>query len=245
MQREHICRTNRGKLPTDYLPPARVFLPKASVARNWVIRNLRRIQFAWYKKNNFVLNSGAKLKIFHSSNLLGICPSLFEIYLNKANYSIYKKLSRDFSVAGFSFWGEIKPPTPVLLTHYFSAALKALVPGNLLKLFKLDFTFAQEVCRLGIKMKKIWQSSYSFHYPQQQTARANVMANLTRLNKLPNASVNSSCAQTPPPPRPRADPPALTFLFFALDGKFPGLGTLELSNLTGWGRSRLTSKLQI
>ena len=49
----------------------------------------------------------------------------------------------------------------------------------------------------------------------------------------------------PPPPRPRADPPALTFLFFALDGKFPGLGTLELSNLTGWGRSRLTSVTDI
>ena len=34
-------------------------------------------------------------------------------------------------------------------------------------------------------MKKIRQSSYSFHYPQWQTARANVMANLTSLNKLP------------------------------------------------------------
>ena len=67
--------------------------------------------------------------------------------------------------------------------------LKSLVLGNLFKLFRLDITFAREVCRLGIKMRKIWQSSYSFHYPQWQTARANVMANLTSLNKLPNTRV--------------------------------------------------------
>ena len=69
--------------------------------------------------------------------------------------------------------------------------MKALV-GNLFKLFGLDITFAREVCRLGIKMKKILQSSlsYSFHYPQcRQTARANVTANLRNLNKLPNTRV--------------------------------------------------------
>ena len=49
----------------------------------------------------------------------------------------------------------IKPPTPVLLTVYFPAALKALVLGNLFKVFRLDITFAREVCQLGIKMKKI------------------------------------------------------------------------------------------
>ena len=46
------------------------------------------------------------------------------------------------------------------------------------------------------------------------------------------ASVNSTCGEHPPPPRP--DPRALA-LFFALDGKFPGVGTLELSNPLGWG----------
>ena len=55
----------------------------------------------------------------------------------------------------FPFSGEIKPPTPLLLTVHFSAALKALVLGNLFKLFRLDITFAREICRLGIKMKKI------------------------------------------------------------------------------------------
>ena len=31
--------------------------------------------------------------------------------------------------------------------------------------------------------------SYSFYYPQWQNARANVMANLAKLNKLPNTRV--------------------------------------------------------
>ena len=84
-------------------------------------------------------------------------------------------------------------------------------------------------------MKKIWQSSYSFHYPKMQTARANVMANLSSLNKLPNASVNSSCAQPHLPPP--SWPPGIS-IFFALDGKIPGVGTLELSNPPGCGRKK-------
>ena len=46
------------------------------------------------------------------------------------------------------------------------------------------------------------------------------------------ASVKSSCASLP-----RADPRAFAF-FFSLDGKFPGVGTLELSNPPGWGRKK-------
>ena len=98
---------------------------------------------------------GARENYFCLSNLLSICPSLFETYLNEANYIIYEKLSRVFSVAGFRFAEKIKPPTPVLLTVHFSAALKALVLGNLFKVFRLDITFARDVCHLGIKMKKI------------------------------------------------------------------------------------------
>ena len=42
----------------------------------------------------------------------------------------------------------------------------------------------------------------------------------------------------PPAPRPpRADPRELAF-FFALDGKFPVVGTLELANPPGWGRKK-------
>ena len=47
-----------------------------------------------------------------------------------------------------------------------------------------------------------------------------------------NASVNSICAHAPP-----ADPRELAF-FFALDGRFPGVGTLELANPRGWGRKQ-------
>ena len=39
------------------------------------------------------------------------------------------------------------------------------------------------------------------------------------------------------PSPPRAEPRALAY-FFALDGKFPGVGTLELSNPQGWGRQK-------
>ena len=51
----------------------------------------------------------------------------------------------------------------------------------------------------------------------------------------PDASFNSTCAQPPPPP---GLTPGIGILFFALDGKFPGVGTLELSNPPGWGRKK-------
>ena len=38
-------------------------------------------------------------------------------------------------------------------------------------------------------MTKIRQPSYSFHYPQWQITRANVLANLSNLNKLSNTRV--------------------------------------------------------
>ena len=89
------------------------------------------------------------------------------IYQSYCVFALLRKppTSFSFSTEAVPSWGEIKPPTPVLLTVHFSAALKALVIGNLFKLFRLDITFAREVCHLGIKRKKIWQSSCSFHYP--------------------------------------------------------------------------------
>ena len=41
----------------------------------------------------------------------------------------------------------------------------------------------------------------------------------------------------PPPPPPPGWPPGISFCF-ALDGKFPRVGTLELSNPPGWGRKK-------
>ena len=56
-----------------------------------------------------------------------------------------------------------------------------------------------------------------------------------------NASVNSACAQPPPPPPPPPGWPPGICIFWALDGKFPGVGTFELSNLPGWGRKKRTN----
>ena len=121
---------------------------------------------------------------------LCICPSLFETCLNNANYVIYDKLSRVF-VAGFRFRGEIKPPGNFSNSYrpFFSCTESPWTWSDLFQVFRLDITFAREVCPLGIKIKKIWQSSYSFHYPQWQNARANVMANLSNLYKLPNTRI--------------------------------------------------------
>ena len=66
-----------AKLPTCYLLSARVFFPSASVAKIWVIRNLRRIQFA-VQEEQLYAECGARLKNFRSSNIYCICPSLFK-----------------------------------------------------------------------------------------------------------------------------------------------------------------------
>ena len=63
--------------------------------------------------------------------------------------------------------------------------MKTLVFGNLFKPFRLAITFAREVYHYGIKMKTNMTIAF-FHYPQQQTARTNVMVSLKCANKLPN-----------------------------------------------------------
>ena len=136
--------------------------------------------------NNFMLNAGQDKRVSIYQTHFVFVP-LFSKPILTRQIILSTKNSQEFRK--FPFRGEIKPPTPVLLTVHISAALKVLVLGNLFKVFRLDITFAREVSHLGIKMKKIWQSSYSFHYPQWQNALANVMANLSNLNKLPNTRV--------------------------------------------------------
>ena len=65
------------------------------------LRNLRRIQLA-LREEQLYAKCVVILKNFYPSNLLSICPSLFEINLNKTKYSIYEKLSRVLSVVGDS-----------------------------------------------------------------------------------------------------------------------------------------------
>ena len=68
------------------------------------LRNLRRIKLA-LREEQLCAECAVILKNFYPSNLLSICPSLFEINLNKTKYteySIYEKLSRVLSVVGDS-----------------------------------------------------------------------------------------------------------------------------------------------
>ena len=50
-------------------------------------------------------------------------------------------------------------------------------------------------------------------------------------------SIPAAPSTPPPPPPPRGWAPGIN-IFFALDGKFPGVETLELSNPPGWGREK-------
>ena len=121
-----------------------------------------------------------------------ICPSLFEKKSQQSKVKHPRESPTSFKHRWFMSCGEIKPPTPVLLTVHFSAALKTFVLGNLFKVFRLDITFAREVCHLGIKMKKIWQSSYSFIIPSGKLPGRmwwQILQDLTSLNKLPNTRV--------------------------------------------------------
>ena len=140
-----------------------------------LIRNIRRIQFP---------ECGARLNNFYLSKLLCIFPSLFAKNLNKARYNIsYQFLALKDPVLRRNK----ATNSSTSICPFFSCTESHIVLGNLFKVYRLDITFAREVCHLG--KKKIWQSSYSFHYPQWQNARANVMANLFNLNKLPNTRV--------------------------------------------------------
>ena len=71
------CDANTFVKLTHYLLSERVFLPKASVARNWVIKNLRQIQFA-IQEEQLYTECGARLKNIYLSKLLCICLSLFQ-----------------------------------------------------------------------------------------------------------------------------------------------------------------------
>ena len=140
-------------MPTDYtdLLSARMILPKASVARNGVIRK-RQIQFAKQEEQLYA-ECGARLKNFHSSNLLCICPLLSKPILTRQNIASMIDTQELLALHVSVFRREeIKPPTPVPLTIHFSAALKTLVLGHF---FRLHITFAREVCQLFFSLSPI------------------------------------------------------------------------------------------
>ena len=138
----HICEswhTNRGRVPSDLKG---YILTQSFLARNYVIRNLRQIQYLLaLQEEHLYAEREVRWNNSYSSNWVCICPSLF-----KTN-AVHRKRR-------FLFW-EIKPLTPVLLTIPLPAAMNTLVSGTLFKFFRFDITctFAQEVCHLGIKRK--------------------------------------------------------------------------------------------
>ena len=84
----------------------------------------------------------------------------------------------------------------------------------------------------------LWSASKMVSLPEMQR-------NLLTVSLEWNYSIcNPKCFVTimhqsipPAPSTPPGWPPGIS-IFFALDGKFPGVGTLELSNPPGWGRKK-------
>ena len=136
-------------MPTDYLLSARVFLPKASVARNKVIRNRRRIQFA-IQEEQLYAECGARLNNFYLSKLLCIFPSLFTKNLNKAHIPVTStKISYQFLGLKVPVLRRNKATNSSTSTDPFSAATKTLVLGNLFKFERFAITFARAFCHWG------------------------------------------------------------------------------------------------
>ena len=112
-------------------------LKKASVARNWVIRNLRRILFG-IQAEQLYAEWGARLNNFYLLRLLCTIPSLFAKNLNKAGYNIYGNLLPVFLALRVPVLRRNKATNSTNSTDPFSAATKTLVLGHLLKFLKKD-----------------------------------------------------------------------------------------------------------
>ena len=135
-------------MPTDYLLSARVFLPKASVARNKVIRNRRRIQFA-IQEEQLYAECGARLNNFYLSKLLCIFPSLFSQKISTKYDITSTEISYQFLALKVPFLRTNKATNSSTSTDPFSAATKTLVLGNLFKFERFAITFARAFCHWG------------------------------------------------------------------------------------------------
>ena len=153
MQCYHICESwhthaNRGKQPTDYFPSARVFLPKASVATNWVIRNLRRIQFV-IREEQLCPECGVRLNNFYLWKLLCIFPSLFAKKISTKHDITSTEISYQFLALKVPVLGRNKAADSSTSTDPFSTATKILVLGNLFKFERFAITFERAFCHWG------------------------------------------------------------------------------------------------
>ena len=87
----------------------------------------------------------------------------------------------------------------------------------------------------GVILNRVWVSNpQRLTYTQIMVEYPATPPGLLSYKQASNyASVNSTCAHPPPP----GSPPGIS-IAFALDGKFPGVRTLELANPPGWGRKK-------
>ena len=140
---------------------ARVFESQSFIiSRNWVIINLRRIQFAIQEKQLYA-ERGARLKNICLSKLPCICPSLYN-FRKKSQAST--EISYQFLAPKIPVLRRNKATKPSSSTDPFSAAMKTLVLGNLFKHVRFAITFARAVCHWDNEKNKrivIFSSSLS------------------------------------------------------------------------------------
>ena len=101
MQRLHSFeswRTNRGKLPADYLLSEKVFFPKASVARNWEIRKIQRIQFAMQEEQLYAADAGQdkSISVYQSHQTYFVFRPLFSKPILTRQIILSMKNSQEF-----------------------------------------------------------------------------------------------------------------------------------------------------
>ena len=146
MQRLHICEiwhNNKGQLPADYLLSARVFA-QSLVARNGVIRNLRRIQYARQEEQLYA-GGGARLNNFYLSKLLGILFSFHKKISTKHDITS-TEISYQFLALKVPVLRRNKAANSSSSTDPFSAATKTAVLGNFFKFERIAITFARAFC---------------------------------------------------------------------------------------------------
>ena len=109
-----------------------------------------------YKKNNFMLNAGQDKRISIYQTHFVFVPLFSKHTLTRQIIILSTKNSQEFLASKVSVLRRNKATNSTTSNRpFFSCTESPLVLGNLFKIFRLDITFAREVCHLGIKMKKI------------------------------------------------------------------------------------------
>ena len=134
-------------------------------------------------------------------------------------------------------WRDILCMTPVKAG--LAVAVRQLFSFCRFRQVKLFAVAIWPVTGQGVKNAKWPAVPYSRRISQN-------LANLNYHTSIKTSQAILKCLMhqsIPPAPRPPPGWPPGISIFFALDGKFPGVGTLELSNSPGWGRKKRANAL--